>query len=307
MARACEEGQASDGGLVNEFEAELRARKFVQEIGITTLPVDLTRYVAKVGGKVMLEELGEDEAGYTMTTPKGPVISLNSHDRAARRRFTQCHEIAHVVLQLPSQHGYGPEWSYAKRPIEEICCDAFAAEILLPFKLFLAKAAGRALNFDTVHYLTGECFASREAVASRLVVTSRSPCAYILTEGGVVQHAIRSASLRSAKAWINRGSALPIGSAAYALRGDHDDDGDGSLTYAGDLWFEGWRDVELEEFSIFLPDYDQTLTLLQCTDPDELDALSSHREAVTESCDPDDELLAPLDGHLSFSSKRRRR
>ncbi len=290
---------------MKEFEAELRARQFVQDVGITSLPADLARYVTKVGGKVMLEELDKDEAGYTMTTPKGPVISLNSHDRAARRRFTQCHEIAHVVLQLPSQHSHGPDWSYVKRPIEEICCDVFAAEILLPFKLFLAKAAGRALNFDTVHYLTGECFASREAVASRLVATNRSPCAYILTEGGVVQHVIRSALLRSAKAWISRGSALPAGSAAQGLR--RDSDGDGSLTCAGDLWFEGWRDVELEEFSIFLPEYDQTLTLLQCTDPDELDALSLQREAMTESRDPDDELLAPLDGHLSFSPKRRRR
>lgn len=290
---------------MNEFEAELRARQFVQDIGITSLPVDLAPYVTKVGGKVLLEELEEDEAGYTMITPKGPVIALNSHDRAARRRFTQCHEIAHVVLQLPSQHGHGPEWSYAKRPTEEICCDVFAAEILLPYKLFLAKAAGRALNFDTVHYLAAECFASREAVASRLVATNRAPCAYVLTEAGVVQHAIRSASLRSAKAWINRGAALPAGSAAHALR--RDNDGDGTLTCAGDVWFEGWRDVELEEFSIFLPDYDQTLTLLQCTDPDELDALSRQGEAVAESRDPDDELLAPLDGHLSFGTKRRRR
>ena len=290
---------------MNEFEAELRARKFVQDTGITSLPADLARYVAKVGGRVMLEEVGEDEAGYTMTTLKGPVISLNSHDRAARRRFTQCHEIAHVVLQLPSQHGHRPNWSYVRRPIEEICCDVFAAELLLPFKLFLAKATGRALNFDTVHYLTSECFASREAVASRLVATNHSPCAYVLTEGGVVQHTIRSASLRSAKAWINRGSALPIGSAAYELRRDRANDGDGSLTCAGDLWFEGWRDVELEEFSIFLPEYDQTLTLLQCTDPCELDALSLRRETATESRDPGDELLAPLDGHLSFRSRRR--
>lgn len=290
---------------MNEFEAELRARQFVQDIGIASLPVDLARYVAKVGGKVLLEELEEDESGYTMTTPKGPVITLNSNDRAARRRFTQCHEIAHVVLQLPSRHDHGPEWSYAKRPIEEICCDVFAAEILLPYKLFLAKAAGRELNFDTVHYLAGECFASREAVASRLVATNRIPCAYVLTEAGVVQHAIRSASLRSAKAWINRGVAIPTGSAAYALR--RDNDGDGTMTCSGDLWFEGWRDVELEEFSIYLPDYDQTLTLLQCTDLDELDALSRPREVASESHDPEDELLAPLDGNLSFGSKRRRR
>lgn len=290
---------------MTEFEAELRARQFVQDIGIDALPVDLARYLAKVRGKVLLEELDADEAGYTMTTPKGPVITLNAHDRAARRRFTQCHEIAHVVLQLPSQHGHGPEWSYARRPPEEICCDVFAAEILLPYKLFLAKAAGLPLNFATVHHLAGECFASREAVASRLVATNRAACAYVLSEGGVVRHAIRSPSLRSVHGWIARGTALPAGSAAHALRSNRQ--GDGAHTCAGDLWFEGWRDVELEESSIFLPDYDQTLTLLQCSDPDELDALPRHTDTPVEPSDPDDELLAPLDGHLSFGPESRRR
>lgn len=289
---------------MNEFEAELRARRFVQEVEIPALPVNLARYVAKIGGKVLLDDLDSDEAGYTMTTPKGPVITLNAHDRAARRRFTQCHEIAHVVLGLASQHAHGPEWSYARRPPDEICCDVFAAEILLPFKLFAVKTAGLPLNFASVHRLAAECFASREAVASRLVATSRVPCAYVLSEKGFVRHAIRSPSIRSVNGWIASGTGLPDGSAAQALRAQGD--GDGNLTCEGDLWFEGWRDVELQESSIFLPDYDQTLTLLHCTDPDELDALSRYSSSRIEPSDPENDLLAPLDGHLSFGPKRRR-
>lgn len=290
---------------MDEFAAELRARRFVQEVGIDTLPVDLSRYIARVQGKVLVEELGDDEAGYTMITPKGPVITLNAHDLAARQRFTQCHEVAHVVLKLPSQHDHGAEWSYARRPPDEICCDVFAAEILLPYQPFLAKAAGLPLTFATVHRLVLECFASREAVASRLVATSRAPCVYVLSEGGVVRHTVRSPKLRSVYGWVGRGTPLPVGSAAHSLRQEHE--GEGTLTCAGDLWFEGWRDVELEESSIFLPDYDQTLTLLQCTDPDELDALPRPGEDVVQHADPDDDLLPPLDGQLSFGSKRRRR
>lgn len=290
---------------MNEFEAELRARKFVQEVEISALPVDLARYVAKVSGKVLVEDLVPDEAGYTMTTPRGPVITLNAQDRAARRRFTQCHEIAHVVLKLPSQHGHGPEWSYARRPPEEIYCDVFAAEILLPYKLFLAKAAGQTLDFNTVHRLALDCFASREAVASRLAATSKIPCAYVLSENGHVRHAIRSPALRAANVWIPTGTLLPAASAAHALRTSAD--GNGTLTCAGDLWFDGWQDVELLESSLFLPDYDQTLTLLHCTDQDELDALPRPNRAKEEPDDPDHGLLEPLDGQLSFSPKRRRR
>lgn len=290
---------------MTEFEAELRARRFVQEVGSPALPVDLGRYVAKLGGKVLLEDLGEDESGYTMTTPKGPVITLNQNDRAARRRFTQCHEIAHVVLGLPSQHDHGPRWSYAKRPPEEICCDVFAAEILLPYQLFLTKAAGLPLDFDTVDRLRDECDASREAVASRLAATSRHACAYVLSENGFVRHAVPSPSMRSARGWIARGTVLPIGSAADTLR--KSGDGDGAQTCAGDLWFDGWRDVELRESSIFLRDFDQTLTLLLCLDQDELDTLPRSSGADVTPHDPDDELLAPLDGQLSFGSRRRRR
>lgn len=289
---------------MNEFEAELRARKFVQDVGVTVLPVDLALYVGKVGGKVLLEDLDGHEAGYTMTTPKGPVITLNAQDRAARRRFTQCHEVAHVVLKLPSQH-HGPEWSYARRPPEEICCDVFAAEIILPYRLFLAKAAGLPLDFNTVHKLALDCFASREAVASRLVATNKAACMYVLSEKGRVRHAIRSPMLRAANAWITWGALLPSGSAAHALRSNAG--GDGALTCAGDVWIDGWRDVELQESSIFLPDYDQTLTLLHCTDQEELEALPRTHGATEESEDPDDASLEPLDGQLSFSSKRRRR
>lgn len=289
---------------MNEFEAELHARKFVREVGITSMPVDLALYVAKVGGKVLTEDLDADEPGYTMTTPKGPVITLNAQDRAARRRFTQCHEVAHVVLKLPSQH-HSPEWSYARRPREEICCDVFAAEILLPYRLFLGKAADLPLHFNTVHKLALDCFASREAVASRLVATNKTACLYVLSERGRVQRAIRSPALRAANVWIPAGTLLPPDSAAHALRSNAG--GDGALTCAGDVWIDGWRDVELQESSIFLPDYDQTLTLLHCTDEEELESLPRTHGATQDWKDPDDALLEPLDGQLSFPSKRRRR
>lgn len=289
---------------MTEFEAELKARRFVQEAGITQIPVDLSRYVEKVSGIVTLDALEPDEAGYTMVTPKGPLITLNAFDRAARRRFTQCHEIGHLVLGLPSQHSHGPEWSYAKRPMNEVCCDVFAAELLLPATLFLAFTKDRSLDFDTVDEFRVKFFASREATASRLAATSKLPCGYMLSEGGKVQHLVRSPALRQANAWIARGTPLPVGSAAQALRASKA--GSGSESCSGDLWFDGWHDVELIESSVYIPDYDQTLTLLHCSDQDELDALprTPSREVAV---DEEDELLKPLDGYPSWSRPRDRR
>lgn len=276
----------------------------MQDAGITAIPVDLARYVAKVDGKTSLDALDPGEAGYTMVTGAGPLITLNELDRATRRRFTLCHEIGHLVLGLPSEQACGSEWSYAKRSPNEVCCDVFAAELLLPVTLFTALARSLAPDFDAVDDLRFKFFASREATASRLAATSKLPCGYVLSEGGKVHHLVRSPALRAAKAWIPRGTPLPADSAACMLRAGSAKSG--SLAYSGDLWFDGWRDVELSESSVFIPEYDQTLTLLHCTDQDELDALPQTSAQTRDDTDEDDELLKPLDGFPGWSGSGRR-
>ncbi len=289
---------------MTEFEAEQKARRFVRDAGISAVPVDLGLYVAKVAGKISLDVLGQGEAGYTMITGAGPLITINELDRATRRRFTVCHEIGHLVLDLPSEHDHGPDWSYAKRSPNEVCCGVFAAELLLPVVFFAALARGMAPDFDTVDKLRLKFFASRETAASRLAATSRLACAYVLSEGGRVRHMVRSPALRDAHGWISSGTPLPAGSVAAALRGGRSRSG--SATYSGDAWFEGWRDVELSESSVFIPEYDQTLTLLHCTDQDELDDLPRAGIRDLEGNDEDDGLLKPLDGYPGWSRSGRR-
>lgn len=289
---------------MTEFEAEQKARRFVQDAGISAVPVDLGLYVAKVAGKVSLDVLDPREAGYTMVTGAGPLITINEMDRATRRRFTVCHEIGHLVLGLPSEHGHGPDWSYARRSPNEVCCDVFAAELLLPVVYFTPLARGMAPDFDAVDALRGKFFASREATASRLAATSRLACGYVLSERGKVRHMVRSPALRDAHAWVSSGTPLPAGSAAAALRGGSGRSG--ATTYSGDAWFEGWEDVELSESSIFIPEYDQTLTLLHCTDQDELDALPRAGVPDRTGDDEDDALLKPLDGYPGWSGSGRR-
>lgn len=104
---------------MTEFETEQKARRFVRDAGISAVPVDLGLYLTKVAGKVSLDVLDPGEAGYTMVTGSGPLITLNERDRAIRRRFTVCHEIGHIVLDLPSEHDHGPDWSYSKRSLND--------------------------------------------------------------------------------------------------------------------------------------------------------------------------------------------
>jgi len=115
---------------------------------------------------------------------------------------------------------------------------------------------------------------------------------------------VRSPALRNAHGWVSSGAPLPTGSAAAALRGGSDRSG--LATYSGDMWFEGRQDAELRESSDFIPEYDQTLTLLHCTDQDELDALPRAGIPKGEVDDDEDALLKPLDSYPRWAGSGRR-
>ena len=64
--------------------------------------------------------------------------------------------------------------------------------------------------------------------------------------------------------------------------------------------------MELSESSVFIPEHDQTLTLLYCTDQDELDALPRVGIPEREGNDEGDALLKPLDGYPGWAGSGRR-
>ncbi|MEO6921589.1 MAG: ImmA/IrrE family metallo-endopeptidase [Collimonas sp.] len=112
----------------------VRARAFIANLDTSNVGTDLSVYIIAVNAKLRKEELGKSESGFTITKPNGQhVITTNSSVLQYRQRFTICHEIAHIVLGLDSAHDVVPSWSYAKRDINEIWCDVFAAELLMPF------------------------------------------------------------------------------------------------------------------------------------------------------------------------------
>jgi len=123
---------------VDEFTAVLRARELVKHARVASIPVNIEAFCDAVGNcKLRIDQdLPPDEPGYSMRVAGKDHIIVNGNDLADRQRFTACHELGHIVLELPSDHSVSPLWSYAKRPLNEIYCDMFAAELLLPYPLF---------------------------------------------------------------------------------------------------------------------------------------------------------------------------
>jgi len=247
---------------MDEFQAVLKARELVRKVNPDTIPVPVESYAREINAVIRPQcDLGPDEAGYCFENNGKRFICTNANDRQERQRFTVCHEIAHVRLGLPSQHASLPWWSYAKRPLAEIFCDVFAAELLLPYDLFQPEAERSNICLSAIVELGERFQASVTATGSRYAAVVSSPVAFVLSEQGKVRYASRSKPLRDASAWIPTRLDLPEGSLSKMVRSGSSFEIRDEVD--ADLWFSDWeRGGKLLEEVRHFSQWDQTLTLL---------------------------------------------
>jgi Zn-dependent peptidase ImmA (M78 family) len=294
---------------MDEFQAVLKARELVRKVKPTTIPVPVEPCAQEVGAVIRPQtDIGPDEAGNCFEIKGNYFICTNANDSPERQRFTVCHEVAHIRLRLPSQHESLPWWSYAKRPLAEILCDVFAAELLLPYDLFCPEAENSTIGLPAIDNLADRFQSSVTATGSRYAAVVSTPVAFVLSEQGKVRYASRSKPLREASAWIRPRLDLPEGSLSKQVHA-------GACIERrelvdADIWFSDWeRGGTLLEEVRHLAQWDQTLTLLwseneQIPSRKFRDERGGIRE---EEENEDDALLKELDGHLRWPSKRRRR
>ena len=289
---------------MEEAEVQQRARSFISGLDIKDVRDDLSVYVKAANAKVVEEELGEGESGYTITKPNGKhVITVNSLESLQRRRFTICHEIAHIELGLPSSHQEVPSWSYAKRHVNEVMCDVFAAELLMPYMQWRALVPKKEPSLEVIEYMAAEFRTSFPAAASRYANLADTPCAYVTMDRGQVRYAARSTPLRKVGAWIPPKSPIPPGSVAYRLR----ETGVSQVEtdeVPQDVWFENWdKGLDLWELARHYSKTDTTVALLWFPEED-LPEVETTRFGVRVS---EDEGLSELTGELPCPGKSRRR
>lgn len=291
-----------------EFQTILKARKFVRDAGVASAPVDLERLAAAANAKLkIVDDLSDDESGQTTQIRGKHVIIVNGNHREERQRFTVLHELAHIVLELASQH-HGPTLTtgtlmrYGKRPPEEMLCDVFAAECLLPYDLFSKDVGDVDISMAAVRELSEKYKASVTTTGSRFAVSANEPCAFVLSEDGHTRYVSRSKFLNEIKGWIDFNMPLPQGSVAHRLvqNGSKTEDYD---ELASDVWFSGGiknRPVLAEE-AILLREWNQCLSLIWFDDS--LKPLNERRDEE----DDNEPLLKELDGTLPWPSKSKRR
>ena len=293
---------------MNEFRTILKAREFVREVGITRVPVDIESLASAANAKIkIVDDLDDSESGQTTQYRGKHFIIVNGNHKETRQRFTVLHEIAHIVLGLPSQH-HGSKLTtdllmrYRRRPEEEILCDVFAAECLLPYDVFSKDVGDVDVSLDAVKILAQEYKASLTATGSRFALNAKEPCAFVLSEEGSVRYVSRSRFLNELKGWINFNVSVPKRSVAHRLfRNEPNTNGYDELPT--DVWFDGGiknRPMLAEEATL-LQEWNQCLSLIWFDE----DLIPMHDRRNEDRID--EPLLEELDGILPWPTKRRRK
>lgn len=294
---------------VTEGAAVIRARDFVRSCGISSVPVDIDRFLIAANAKVQSSnKLQAEISGMTMPLAGQNLIYVNASNSIERQRFTVLHEIAHIVLDLPSKHGNDPDsaglFSYVRRPPEEIICDTFAAECLLPYEFLRQNMKDAMAGFDFVSRLAEKYQASLACTASRVAFNAPFACAYALSQEGFVRFVACSRVLRDAKFFINPGIQVPAASITGQCLALGQISGGGVV--AAHTWTnaDGFSDVDLYEEARIAGAWNQALTLLWPEDGDIPDQWDLRRSSESEDQEP---LLRELDGNLPWPGRRRRR
>jgi hypothetical protein len=287
----------------------MRARALVKSCGIDAAPVDITKFLAAANADLQYSDrLASGTAGMTIPLGERNLILINEREAIERQRFTALHEIAHILLDLPSRHDQdvdsGGMFSYVRRPQEEIVCDTFAAECLLPHGLLQQDLRDAVAGFEFISQLAEKYQASLACTASRVAFNAPFACAYALSQDGFVRFSNSSPTMRASRFFITPRIQVPAASITgqclkAGLRA-------GSGQVAAQLWtsVDDFGDVDLMEEVRISGAWGQALTLLWTEDGDLPDPRG---ERATYDRAEGEPLLRELDGVLPWPGRGRRR
>jgi len=264
----------------------------IEELGITEpSDIDIEAIAEYCGATIVYESLEGSEARILGAGDRA-IITVNSSSPRPRQRFSAGHELGHwmrdrgKVAFACEERSFIREWGDDNA---ERRANRYAADLLLPRKVFQPRLVELAPTFDCVRQLAREFETSLTATAIRLVELGRKPAIVIASE-------------RSGRKWFFRADVVPEtlwpcerpGSDTLAAKLL-----DGSIKPATaapiDLPADEWIDhPDASRFTVredsMLAYNGTVLTLLSWPDDSQLTALHG----------PDEELVNELTGELRF-------
>ena len=152
------------------------ARRLISQFDLSKPPINVRELAARLKVDVQLKEFPDEVSGALYRGRERSVIAVNAGHVATRQRFTIAHELGHFMLHHDSPAHYDREKQVgvhfrakatgAAWDSKEIEANRFAAELLMPRKLLIARV-GDSAEFDAAQ-LAEEFEVSPEAMTYRL-------------------------------------------------------------------------------------------------------------------------------------------
>jgi Zn-dependent peptidase ImmA (M78 family) len=255
----------------------MQAERFLQEEGITSLPIDVIDIAESRGIVVQGKpDTAPGVSGMLIRAGDNFGIMYATHIRSTGfQRFSIAHELGHYLLEghidhvLPKNGEHFSQAGFTSADPYELEADHFASGLLMPSTLFQAELRKVNDGLEAIEALAGECMTSLTATAIKYAELTRSAAAVIVSTDQKVDYCRLSDSIKDLKglSWLKKGSPVPGGTETARLNANPELVSRAERS-AGELdirmWLGGDRKVAALEEVIGLGSYGRTLTVLTC-------------------------------------------
>jgi len=169
---------------------EAEAKKFLEELGITKLPV-IPRDICKRLGILYCEEPLKNIDGFLIVDPKSgnSLICVNSLIKEpGRKNFTVAHELGHFCMDSLNQSCSKEviESRKQKNPPIELMANEYAAELLMPTPIYQRLINTRSPGWGNIKELAAIGQTSLLSTALKFIDLTDYACALIISEGSQI-------------------------------------------------------------------------------------------------------------------------
>lgn len=224
--------------------------------------------LAMAMGVVVVEDKIDSADAWLVRKGAGGIIRVSSSiPEPGRKRYAIAHELGHwqlheeeSQLRACTERDLRAKYKGSRLEVE---ANAFAAELLMPDRLFLDDMRGSDFDASCVERLAAQYGTSLTAAAVRYAELSRESVAIVVAKAGRIKWWRGSDSFRESY-WIEANSLLGKSTAASMVLA-----GDARVAVPYDISVDEWVDdaggnteAQFVEVVVNMPVYGQTLSLL---------------------------------------------
>lgn len=179
-----------------------RAKQLLEDIGYDDLTDTPLTTIASFLGAIIIEEAMDQADGKIIRGKTKAVIKINSNIISQeKKRFTLAHEIGHLLLhdnlELHEDNSKSMNWfqhieNQAKRGMQEYEANDFAAELLMPERIFKKEFQGKIFSPELLKELSYRFQTSITSVIFRVLKLDLYPICIVYLHRGEVKYWLKS-------------------------------------------------------------------------------------------------------------------